>query len=163
MTDAEEIGTLRRLLAAQQEATQRAIARAELVVKQRDQIGDLSNEHFEKMIAERRRAEKAEEDRDASLDESRRNYKSACDLHLERDSLREALRVAREALANFETRGPDADNLVWLIFHGKGTSGGGMVNLGEPKRIVTQVVLHLDADRRAAISRIDELTGGDGE
>jgi len=60
--------------------------------------------------------------------------------------------MAREVLANFEIRQPDADGLVWLVFNGNGTAGKGMINLGDQKRVVAQVALHFESDRRAALA-----------
>jgi hypothetical protein len=64
---------------------------------------------------------------------------------VERDQL---LALAR----NFEVTGPDDDGLVWLVLRGEGTSGKAMFNLGSADRLVAQVALHLEADRRAAIA-----------
>lgn len=57
----------------------------------------------------------------------------------------------------FEIQGPDADGFVWLVLHGNGTTGKGMVNLGEDGMLVTQAAQCLEADRKAAI------TSGKGE
>lgn len=54
---------------------------------------------------------------------------------------------------NFEITGPDADGLVWLVLHGKGTSGKAMFNLGTADKLATQCALLLEAGRRAAIAK----------
>jgi hypothetical protein len=66
-------------------------------------------------------------------------------LQRERDQL---LALAR----NFEVTGPDDDDLVWLVLRGEGASGKAMFNLGSADRLVAQVALHLEADRRAALA-----------
>jgi hypothetical protein len=57
-------------------------------------------------------------------------------------------------LENFEIRGPDDDGLLWLILHGRGTSGRGMFNLGSSTHIAGQVALLLEEDRRRALASI---------
>ncbi|MDE2472928.1 MAG: hypothetical protein KGL35_30505 [Bradyrhizobium sp.] len=59
--------------------------------------------------------------------------------------------------ANFEITGPDGDGFVWLILHGRGTTGRAAFNLGKSGQIATQVALLLEEDRRAAIAK---ATGG---
>jgi hypothetical protein len=84
-------------------------------------------------------------------------------LRTENEALREALKSVPDlhSLAtNFEVTGPDADGLVWLVLHGNGTAGRAMVNLGTPDQLVAQVALHLEKDRRAALSK---ATGGSHE
>lgn len=73
----------------------------------------------------------------------------------------EAMRFAEaqrdELLAvasNFEISGPDDDGLVWLILHGKGTTGRAMFQLGKPAQIAVQTAMHLEQDRRAAIAKV---------
>ena len=61
---------------------------------------------------------------------------------------------------NFEITGPDADGLVWLILHGKGTTGRAMVNLGTTDMLVVQVALALEADRSAAVRKVSESSHG---
>lgn len=63
-------------------------------------------------------------------------------------------------LTNFEIRGPDADDLVWLVLHGKGTIGAGMVNLGRSMQLVAQVALRLEEQRRATLSEGESVTSG---
>jgi len=59
--------------------------------------------------------------------------------------------VREKVLSSFEIRQPDADGFVWLFFHGNGTVGKGAVNLGTADRIVAQVALKLEEDRKAAL------------
>lgn len=59
---------------------------------------------------------------------------------------------------DFEISGPDADGLVWLILHGKGTSKRAMINLGTADMIAAQVALYLEEDRRAAIAKATGAT-----
>lgn len=54
---------------------------------------------------------------------------------------------------NFEITGPDDDGFVWLVLHGNGTTGKAMFNLGKADMLAVQVALHLESDRRAAISK----------
>ena len=63
--------------------------------------------------------------------------------------------AALEAVVrNFEIRGPDDDGLVWMVFHGHGTTGQGAVNFGTKDRLVAQVALALEQDRRAALAAL---------
>lgn len=55
-------------------------------------------------------------------------------------------------LKNFEITGPDGDNLIWLVLHGNGCNGKGMVNLGTPDQIVGKVALLLEEDRKRALA-----------
>lgn len=67
----------------------------------------------------------------------------------------DAARIKKlEALAqNFQITGPDADELVWLVLHGHGTTGQAMLNIGSDKHIVAKVALLLEEDRVAALGR----------
>lgn len=57
----------------------------------------------------------------------------------------------RALAQNFEVTGPDADGLLWLVLHGHGTTGSAMFNLGRAGTISAEVLLMLEADRRAAL------------
>lgn len=54
-------------------------------------------------------------------------------------------------LRNFQITGPDADGLVWLVLHGHGTTGKGLVQIGGKDRLISQVALKLEEDRRSAL------------
>lgn len=58
-----------------------------------------------------------------------------------------------EALLNFEIKGPDADGLVWLILHGRGTTGKGMLQIGHADTLIAQVAVSLEGDRLAALRK----------
>lgn len=70
----------------------------------------------------------------------------------ENESLRARAEKAEAVCQNFEVKGPDADGLYWLVLHGKGTGGMGAFNLGTAAKIATQVAMHLEEDRRAALN-----------
>lgn len=61
----------------------------------------------------------------------------------------------RAVLQNFSIQGPDDDGLMWLIMHGRGTTGQGMVNLGERQRLCAQLAVMLEEDRRTALAKSD--------
>lgn len=69
-----------------------------------------------------------------------------------------ALKACVSLSANFEISGPDADGLVWLVLHGNGTTGKAMFNLGSIDRIAAQTAMHLEQDRRAAITQGQEAS-----
>jgi hypothetical protein len=65
--------------------------------------------------------------------------------------------AALEAVAKaIEIKGPDADMLVWAIFHGS-ANGYGAVSLGHPSRIISKVAMIFEQDRRAALALGDEI------
>jgi hypothetical protein len=68
----------------------------------------------------------------------------------------EALRAVAN---NFEITGPDEDGLVWLILRGRGTTGRALFNIGTADRIVAQVAMALEQDRRAAIAKAEAGNG----
>jgi hypothetical protein len=72
------------------------------------------------------------------------------------ESAERKLAMAAGVLRNFEVTKPDGDGFVWLVFHGNGTTGKGMVNLGAEKHIVAQVALNLECDRIAAIAELEK-------
>lgn len=82
------------------------------------------------------------------------------------EALASALKQRNQLLAickNFDIRGPDDDGLVWLVLHGNGTTGKAMVNLGEYGTVATQVALHLEAERAAAVAAVEKPGAGAGQ
>ena len=59
---------------------------------------------------------------------------------------------AVKVLRDIEVMQPDGDGDVWLRFHGVGTNMQGAVNLGNKKRITTQVALLWEERRAAAVA-----------
>lgn len=59
----------------------------------------------------------------------------------------------RSLAASIEIRGPDADGLVWLVFHATpGVHGSAMFNLGSRiDGIALQVARHFETARRKAL------------
>jgi hypothetical protein len=55
--------------------------------------------------------------------------------------------------SSFEIQGPDDDGMVWLVLHGRGTTGRAMVSIGYQSLICAQVALELEADRAAALRK----------
>ena len=72
---------------------------------------------------------------------------------------REAMKVARATITNFEIKGPDDDGVLWLVLHGNGTTGRAMFNLGSEAFISGKVAALLEQDRRAALAQLDALGG----
>lgn len=75
----------------------------------------------------------------------------------------QAIEQRNELLAvaeNLEISCPDDDGLVWLILHGKGTTGRAMFQLGKPAQIAVQTAMHLEQDRCAAIGKATGQEGG---
>lgn len=60
-------------------------------------------------------------------------------------------------LNGWRVQEPDGDGDVWLVFRPHTTSGTGMVNLGKADRIVSQVAMIADEDRRALITELQSL------
>lgn len=58
----------------------------------------------------------------------------------------------RRLAENIEITGPDDDGLVWLVLHGRGTTGKAMFNLGGNQRVAAQAARLFEQDRRAALS-----------
>jgi hypothetical protein len=79
----------------------------------------------------------------------------ACDMEDELQRLRAEVGALRAVVNNFEITGPDEDGLVWLVLRGYGITGKAMINLGTAARIVVQVALALEQDRRAAIAKAE--------
>lgn len=68
----------------------------------------------------------------------------------------ELVAMNKELLAvvnNFRVTEPDEDGCVWLVLNGNGTTGMAMFNLGNGDRISAKVALHLESDRKSAISK----------
>lgn len=68
----------------------------------------------------------------------------------------ELVAINKELLAvvnNFHITEPDEDGCVWLVLNGNGTTGMAMFNLANGDRIAAKVALHLESDRKAAITK----------
>lgn len=64
------------------------------------------------------------------------------------------LAALRRLAQNIEITGPDEDKLVWLVFHGKNTTGKAMINVGHKLRLTAQVALLFEAERRNALGLV---------
>jgi Asp-tRNA(Asn)/Glu-tRNA(Gln) amidotransferase A subunit family amidase len=70
-----------------------------------------------------------------------------------------ALRTAEGALDEIEISDADADGIFWLKIRLPSGSGGA-VNLGNEKRIVAQVGMRFEEERRAALAEIRKALEG---